>query len=43
MLKSEVTHDRHKVEGFDLIFHVSDGRITNEIINQNRGEDHELG
>ncbi len=28
-----VTHDHRMVEGFDRIFHVSDGRITNEISN----------
>jgi putative ABC transport system ATP-binding protein len=28
-----VTHDHRMVEGFDRIFHVSDGRITNEVSN----------
>ena len=28
-----VTHDHRMVEGFDRIFHVSDGRITNKISN----------
>jgi len=38
-----VTHDHRMVEGFDRIFHVSDGRITNEIINQSAGGCHGLG
>jgi putative ABC transport system ATP-binding protein len=31
-----VTHDHRMVEGFDRIFHVSDGRITSEKINDGR-------
>ncbi len=38
-----VTHDHRMVEGFDRIFHVSDGRITNEKQRVEAGGTHGLG
>jgi putative ABC transport system ATP-binding protein len=38
-----VTHDHRMVEGFDRIFHVSDGRLTDEKNNLEVGENHGLG
>jgi putative ABC transport system ATP-binding protein len=38
-----VTHDHRMVEGFDRIFHVSDGRITGEKTNLEVVGNHELG
>ena len=38
-----VTHDHRMVEGFDRIFHVSDGRIAGEKNNLETGGNHEPG